>query len=73
MQTTMTTTTTRTSSQVNNQPHNTIIDTCTGRRVENPVFSSYYPAEARAKVVNVDSDKGLAERRRDGPEVKVSN
>ena len=69
----MTTTTTRTSYQVNKQPHNTIIDTCTGLWVENLVFSSYYPAEAQAKIVNVDSDKGMAERRRDEPEVKVSN
>ena len=73
MQTTMTATATRTSYQVNNQLRNKVVDTRLGRRAENPVFSSYYPAKARAKIVNVDSDRGMAERRHDELEVKVSS
>ena len=73
MQTTMTTAATRTSYQINNQPRNKVVDTRLRRRVENPVFSSYYPTKARAKIVNVDSDRGMAERRRDELEVKVSS
>ena len=69
---TTTTTTTRTSYQVNVQPRNAVIDTRGGRRVENRAFSNYYPAKARAQVVNLDTDAGYGqEKRREEPEVKV--